>query len=786
MNRMLFRLTAVIAVAMFSMSAWAQTFEVGGIYYEVDASNTFECCVTKHPSGYSKNSYLIPNIITYNSIDYSVTSIKERAFYNCESLVEISLPNTIRTISERAFYGCKKLKTINIPTSTKFIGVRALYGCATISSIQLPDALETIMDEAFSGTNVEKITIPRNVNCIKPDAFSDCSNLYLIQVDANNTTYDSRMDCNAICKGDTLVLGCKASTVPYGITVIGKRAFSDCSQLGKSILPNSVTSILERAFYNCESLVEIVLPSTIRTISERAFYGCKKLSQIELPDSIQNICMRSFAECTSLTSIEIPSSVDTIENEAFYNCNNLIEIVSNVESPFVIGDKVFYDYSNLVYDNTILFVPKGKVEKYRNTAGWSKFVNIQEIEPDPMPVIDNKTYVIHKRTGLADLQTVVSDEYVIVPETIEHDGKNYTVTRILDSAFEGSNMISLSIPSSVTYIGQNAIKDCSQLAAIDWNPTFKPSDEFVSNIVNPNLLFYTTSEQYAPNGIRNVVVGGQASSITLTDETYGNFYCLRAFTADNIIYTHNYSLPTEKGLAQGWETIVLPFDVITIQTASGDVIKPVTIAEDGVKRFWLKELSETGLKEASQINANVPYIISMPNWDGYQDFYNITGDVTFSAQNVTVEATDIHPVTSGAYNFYPSFQTLDKSDDYWAINKEEYDGNAPGSVFVSDLRTIKPFEAYFTKDSPASARRCISIADMMEGTTAIADILVRGERTYSDNGIIYIESAADGNCNIYSMSGQLLRKLALKKGTNTVSGLTRGIYIVNGNKVLVK
>ena len=70
--------------------------------------------------------------------------------------------------------------------------------------------------------------------------------------------------------------------------------------------------------------------------------------------------------------------------------------------------------------------------------------------------------------------------------------------------------------------------------------------------------------------------------------------------------------------------------------------------------------------------------------------------------------------------------------------------------------------------------------------SGIASPTIALQRVYSDNGVIYIESAADGNCNIYSMSGQLIRTLALKKGTNTVSGLTKGVYIVNGQKVMVR
>ena len=235
----------------------------------------------------------------------------------------------------------------------------------------------------------------------------------------------------------------------------------------------------------------------------------------------------------------------------------------------------------------------------------------------------------------------------------------------------------------------------------------------------------------------------------------------------------------------------MPFDVTTIKTANEEVIKPVSIAETGEKRFWLRELTGNGFADVNSIKANTPYIISMPNWEGYQDFYNITGDVTFSAQNATVQPSDnLQISTSGIYQFKPNYQAQDKQNGIWALNTSEYAENgktyAPGSIFKANLRNVRPFEAYLTASGSAAARRCISIADLMDGTTAIADIPVRGEHIYSDNGVVYIECETDSNCNIYSMSGLLVRRLVLKKGTNIVSGLTKGIYIVNGQKVLVR
>ena len=86
-----------------------------------------------------------------------------------------------------------------------------------------------------------------------------------IEVDSNNTTYDSRNYCNAIIETATnkLIVGCKNSTIPNTITSIGKYAFYNCTRLtGTLTLPNSITSIGSYAFYGCSGLTSITIEAT--------------------------------------------------------------------------------------------------------------------------------------------------------------------------------------------------------------------------------------------------------------------------------------------------------------------------------------------------------------------------------------------------------------------------------------------------------------------------------------------------------------------------------------------
>ncbi|MBR4553464.1 MAG: leucine-rich repeat domain-containing protein, partial [Bacteroidaceae bacterium] len=291
----------------------------------------------------------------------------------------------------------------------------------------------TIGDCAFEYcSGLTSITIPNSVTSIGSGAFAYCSGLTSIKVDAGNTKYDSRNDCNAIIETatNTLVAGCKNTTIPNSVTSIGDVAFSgctgltsitipnsvntigdsafwECSGLTSITIPNSVTSIGNSAFYDCSGLTSITIPNSVTSIGNYVFLGCTGLTSITIPNSVTSIGYAAFDGCTGLTSITIPNSVTAIGDWAFYYCTGLtsITIPNSVTS---IGSHAFEECTGLtnVYalrdepdqyncnasafsDNVptatcILHVPMGSKAAYAATAPWSSFENI--VEEDLTPV----------------------------------------------------------------------------------------------------------------------------------------------------------------------------------------------------------------------------------------------------------------------------------------------------------------------------------------------------------------------------------------------------------------
>ena len=308
------------------------------------------------------------------------------------------------------------------------------------------------------------------------------------------------------------------------------------------------------------------------------------------------------------------------------------------------------------------------------------------------------------------------------------------------------------------------------ITAIVWHSSQPLTNSDLQVFDNPNMLIFVESESLAPQNRNNVVVGDFAKNIVLTDVASGNgsFYCPQAFTAEMISYTHEYKQKTEVGVSRGWETIALPFDVQTIMHEKNGLIAPFGNSTSD-KHFWLRQLTHQGLEQATAIQANWPYLISMPNSETYTSSYNLAGRVTFSAQNVVVPETeeygmDMYSEEGGMVMMRATFSGVSKSAGVYALNVGEARGNNPeGSVFEVNYRDIRPFEAYTMHEGNGPAPRFVPIKDMTNGdTTGIEDV----RSLMSD----------DSGETWYDLNGRKLLQKPIKKG----------VYLNNGHKVVIR
>ena len=508
----------------------AYDFEADGIYYNIIDTEKVE--VTK--GGYS-GDIVIPSTVDFDGKTYSVTSIGDNAFAYCYGLTSIEIPNSVSSIGYCAFGSCTGLTSIEIPNSVTNFGVEVFFDCDGLTRIvveegntkydsrdncnaiietatntlisgckntTIPNSVTSIGYYAFDGcSGLASITIPSSVTSIGDGAFAGCDGLTSIVVEEGNTKYDSRDNCNALIETatNTLIFGCKSTTIPNSVTSIGDGAFYDCTRLTSIEIPNSVTSIDVGAFRNCSGLTSIVveegntkydsrdncnaiietetntliagfentiIPNSVTTIGDKAFAQCTSLTSITIPNSVTTIGDMAFYFCTGLTSVTIPNSVTSIGNWAFNGCSGLTSItipnsVTNIESG------AFWGCSGL----TSITIPNSVTN-----IGWNAF-----------------TYC----TGLTS---------ITIPNS---------VTSIGWYAFSDcSGLTSITIPNSVTSIGMSTFSDCSGL----------------TSITIPNSV--TNIEDYAFSGCTGLT----------------SIYCMGKVPA----YINSYSFPDEQ-----YETITL-------------------------------------------------------------------------------------------------------------------------------------------------------------------------------------------------------------------------------------
>ena len=294
--------------------------------------------------------------------DGNVTSIGEKAFRYCKSLITIVIPNSVTSIVESAFYACAHLTEIHIPKYVENIGINPFQVCLSLASITvdpenpvydsrndcnaivetksntiitgcnntvIPDNVTKIGHFAFYNSLISTLHIPSSVTSLGFNPFLFCGHLSSVTVDPGNPVYDSRNNCNALIetKSNTLVLGCKNTIIPDSITSIGSVAFHGCTDLTTIKIPNSVTSIEPSAFYYCTGLTSIVIPDSVTSIGNQAFSYCTNLKSIRISKSVTSIDLSAFLFSDELSIITVDP--DNAVYDSRDNCNAIIVTKTN-------------------------------------------------------------------------------------------------------------------------------------------------------------------------------------------------------------------------------------------------------------------------------------------------------------------------------------------------------------------------------------------------------------------------------------------------------------------------
>ena len=430
-------------------------------------------------------------------------TIEDGMFSGCKSLTSITIPEGVESIGSYAFDGCDSLTSITIPNTIESIGIQAFYDCSNLKEVTLPtnDSFKTINSNTFYNcTSLTSITIPSNVTSIGSYAFYKCSNLKEVNFigsvnDWLKISFSSSYS-NPLCNSEAMLYTDKNTIKELteddflGIVEIPAYAFRNCIDLVKVSLPNTIQGLGNYAFAHCKSLVSISIPESVENIGSYAFSGCTNLKEVILPtnDILTNLSSYIFYNCNSLTNITIPNSVTSIGSYSFYNCKSLtsVTIPGGVES---IESSAFSGCSSLK-EVTLPTNEKFSTINYSTFRGCISLTSITI--PESVESIED--YAFYNCTKLKDVyysgsvndwlkisfsynssnplyngaNLYINEE--LLTEVTEDNFKNLDGTYlsiIKNYAFYNcSSLTSITIPSSVTSIGSEAFRYCTNLKVV--------------------------------------------------------------------------------------------------------------------------------------------------------------------------------------------------------------------------------------------------------------------------------------------------------------------------------
>ena len=166
------------------------------------------------------------------------------ATYLCGSNIKnFVVPSHIDRISTAAFWECQELEKVTLPEGLMFIEDSAFSECHKLAQINLPSTVEYIYEDAFAETALKHVVIPDNIAKVSRHCFEECKQL------------------------ETVKLG------KYCVW-LGSGVFGNCKKLRYIQLNEGLESIGEYAFKNCKKLKEIYIPSTVTKIGMHSFYDC--------------------------------------------------------------------------------------------------------------------------------------------------------------------------------------------------------------------------------------------------------------------------------------------------------------------------------------------------------------------------------------------------------------------------------------------------------------------------------------------------------------------------------
>ena len=712
------------------------------------------------------------------------------SFWTCSSLKEVTLPSSITNIG-KAFLACDSLETINVPANAKLTTIEE---DAFKSNINLKHfnflgecPLTMIGKNAFA--NLKKLTtfkMPKTVTDIQLNAFSGCSNLATVEFDPN-------ADIQKIGAGAFADCGLQRISIPKKVKEIAKEAFRNCTVLKKIEVTEFTTSIDPEAFKYCDQLTEIKVSKDNTVYSSVGGYLLSKDKKTLilfppgkandkftlLPPSIEKIGDNSFLDCRKLTNVTIPNKVKTIGKRAFGLCKNL-KIITFLCDKMISADSINTQQNEMSFDDgtqtggdnmfahITINIRKELFDNYNNEPFYKRFQGgIQQSF-----TVGDEEYIAMSKQSVNMLSTTRKDHTFVIPTSITHNSKTYSVNLIGDYAFQKvtADVKEVVVKKDVEYIGAQAF-----VTKKEANGELKSTVEkvfFIESNPTEQMLSTTYFE---------------------LDETETNY---NEFAETTKIYVKPSALDTYK---QKWNKMVYDINTKTFKVSPFNFIDQISYKIPGVKitdqyGTFAREF-DTDFSIYKQENNNKGVIAAFVAKDG--DIRKGHGDYGTSAYNVPMRSIDEKGGVRDNYGYVPAntgvlLKVLDNKatpeDFYYAIGeKDDQTYTINNNIMHGITVNSKPVSAsaadpIYVIQGGIFRKVTNSIASFTihKAYAKIPDVPANAPVTFSfsdddtTTGVMTIDAEKPIDNTYYNLNGQ------------RVTNPQRGIYIQGGRKVIIK
>lgn len=650
-----------------------------------------------------------------------------------ETITKDGVSYNVTSIGYDAFYGCTDLTSITLHDGISNIGGSAFMNCTGLTSISIPNAITSIEPETFRNCRgLTSILIPKGVTSIGNYAFYDCHNLRVV-INCSSLDIQRGQENGWIAAYARTVINNVDGVVDDLVFTENNGQYYLSAYLGGDSVLNLPENykgrgygIGESVFKACLGLTSITIPDGVTSIGNSAFSGCSGLTSITLPNSLMSIGTNAFSGCYGLTSIVVAQ--DNPKYDSRNNSNAIIETASNT---------LLYGCKNTIIPNGVTSIGE---DAFYACSGLTSITI-----PNSVTSIGEEAFRdCYDLTSVTLSDNVKSLGDYAFYQCYDLASINFpnSITSIGSEAFyccEG--LSSVVLPNSVTSIGEQAFYCCSGLSSISVaqdNPKYDSRDN--SNAIietESNTLLYGCKNTIIPHGVTSIGKDAFYACSGLTSITLPNSVMSIGEAAFNG--------------CSGLTSIVLPNSVTSIESYA-------FYNCSGMTSITLPD-SLTIIRDATFYGCSGLKSIVLPN-----KVTSIESYAFYKCSNITSVVIPCNVMSIGGAAFA----------DCRGLEIVECHAVTPPSLVVAPSWSYQ-IDSFRDVDKTTCKLKVpeesISAYQQAEGWKEFLNI------ESLTTGISSIKQEIGKNALVYNLNGTRVK--------NT-KNMPKGVYIINGKKVMVK